>query len=64
LHGRLEFIRDLVTYEGTDAGSQKQAFHPAVDDCLALCAERGRKPDVRSKAATTCGRAATSTGRR
>ena len=40
-HGRLEFIRDLVTYEGTDARSLKQAFHEAVDDYLALCAERG-----------------------
>ena len=45
-HGRLEFIRDLVTYEGTDARSLKQAFHEAVDDYLALCAEEGRKPDV------------------
>ena len=45
-HGRLEFIRDLVTYEGTDAKGLKQAFHEAVDDYLALCAEEGRKPDV------------------
>jgi predicted HicB family RNase H-like nuclease len=45
-HGRLEFIRDLVTYEGTDAKALKQAFHEAVDDYLALCAEEGRKPDV------------------
>lgn len=45
-HGRLEFIRDLVTYEGTDAKTLKQAFHDAVDDYLALCAQEGRKPDV------------------
>jgi predicted HicB family RNase H-like nuclease len=45
LHGRLEFIRDLVTYEGTDAKGLKRAFHQAVDDYLALCAEEGRKPD-------------------
>lgn len=45
-HGRLEFIRDLVTYEGTDAKSLKHAFHEAVDDYLALCAQQGRKPDV------------------
>ena len=45
-HGRLEFIRDLVTYEGTDAKGLKQAFHEAVDDYLALCAEEGRRPDV------------------
>lgn len=46
LHGRLEFIRDLVTYEGMDARSLKAAFHEAVDDYLALCAAEGRKPDV------------------
>ena len=44
-HGRLEFIRDLVTYEATDARSLKQTFHEAVDDHLALCAEQGRTPD-------------------
>ncbi len=45
-HGRLEFIRDLVTYEGTDARGLKQAFHTAVDDYLALCADQGRAPDT------------------
>lgn len=45
-HGRLEFIRDLVTYEGTDAKGLKQAFHEAVDDYLELCEEEGRKPDT------------------
>ncbi|HLV43842.1 MAG TPA: type II toxin-antitoxin system HicB family antitoxin [Aggregatilineales bacterium] len=45
-HGRLEFIRDLVTYEGTDARSLKQAFQEAIDDYLELCAEEGREPDV------------------
>jgi predicted HicB family RNase H-like nuclease len=46
LHGRLEFIRDLVTYEGTDARGLKQAFHAAVDDYLALCADQGPAPDT------------------
>ena len=46
LHGRLEFIRDLVTYEGVDAKSLKAAFHEAVDDCRELCEAGGRKPDV------------------
>lgn len=49
LHGRLEFIRDLVTYEGADAKSLKAAFHEAVDDYLALCEAEGRKPDVPMK---------------
>ena len=46
LHGRLEFIRDLVTYEGQDAGSLKRAFREAVDDYLDTCEAEGRKPDV------------------
>lgn len=45
LHGRLEFIRDLVTYEGMDAKNLKAAFHQAVDDYLELCEAEGRKPD-------------------
>lgn len=45
-HGRLEFIRDLVTYEGTDAKGLKAAFREAVDDYLELCKAEGRKPDV------------------
>ena len=32
LRGRLEFIRDLVTYEGQDAKGIKAAFQDAVDD--------------------------------
>ena len=46
LHGRLEFIRDLVTYEGDDAKNLKAAFQEAVDDYLALCKHEDREPDV------------------
>jgi predicted HicB family RNase H-like nuclease len=46
LHGRLEFIRDLITYEGTDAKSLKAAFHEAVDDYLELCAVEGRTAET------------------
>lgn len=46
LHGKLEFIRDLVTYEGEDAKSLKQSFREAVDDYLRFCEERGQKPEV------------------
>ena len=46
LHGRLEFIRDLVTYEGKDAKGIKAAFKEAVDVYLELCGTGGRKPDV------------------
>ncbi len=46
LHGRLEFIRDLVIYEGDDAKSLKAAFQEAVDDYLGLCEAEDRTPDV------------------
>jgi predicted HicB family RNase H-like nuclease len=46
LHGRLEFIRDLVTYEARDVRGLKRAFRAAVDDYLSLCESGGRKPDT------------------
>jgi predicted HicB family RNase H-like nuclease len=45
-HGKLQFIRSLVTYEGGDAKSLKQAFEEAVDDYLELCEQLGREPEV------------------
>jgi predicted HicB family RNase H-like nuclease len=44
-HGKLQGIRDLVTYEGTDVKSLKQSFHAAVDDYLATCKRRGKAPE-------------------
>jgi predicted HicB family RNase H-like nuclease len=43
--GRLEFIRDLVSFEGTDVGGLRRAFEEAVDDYLELCADEGREPE-------------------
>ena len=65
LHGRLEFIRDLVTYEGTDAKGLKQAFQDAVDDYLA-CSARSRGVNLmcRSRAASMCAPGATCTDAR
>jgi predicted HicB family RNase H-like nuclease len=44
LHGRLQGIRDLVTYEGTDVASLKQNFYEAVEDYLKTCKKRGKAP--------------------
>ncbi|MFZ1992213.1 MAG: type II toxin-antitoxin system HicB family antitoxin [Alphaproteobacteria bacterium] len=44
-HGKLAFIRDLVTYESDTAPGLTKAFHEAVDDYIADCAEEGREPD-------------------
>jgi predicted HicB family RNase H-like nuclease len=43
-HGKLEGIRDLVTYEATDVSSLKQAFQEAVDDYLETCQKKKRTP--------------------
>jgi predicted HicB family RNase H-like nuclease len=44
-YGKIEFIRALVSYEGEDADSLESAFHEAVNDYLATCAELGREPE-------------------
>ena len=45
LHGKIEFIRSLVSYEGTDIDSLEAAFKEAVDDYLVLCEEQGKEPE-------------------
>lgn len=45
-HGKIEFIRDLVTYEGTDVKSLKNAFREAVEDYLAQCRKAKKRPDT------------------
>ena len=44
LHGRIEFVSDLVTYEAATVPKLKKAFEAAVDDYLATCAEVGKDP--------------------
>jgi predicted HicB family RNase H-like nuclease len=44
-HGKLQGIRDLVTYEGTDVASLKRSFYDAVDDYLGTCKKRGKSPE-------------------
>ena len=48
--GKLEFIRALVSYEGTDVVSLRTAFEEAVDDYLEFCKETGSNPKNPSKA--------------
>ncbi|CAN5860202.1 type II toxin-antitoxin system HicB family antitoxin [soil metagenome] len=44
-HGKIEFITDLVTFEGTTVDELKKSFQEAVDDYLELCEEIGKKPE-------------------
>jgi len=44
-HGKLAFIRDLVTYESDTANGLVKAFHEAVEDYLEDCKAEDREPD-------------------
>ncbi len=44
-HGKLAFITDLVTFEGTSVSELETAFVEAVDDYLELCETVGKKPE-------------------
>ena len=43
--GKIEYIRSLVNYEGTDVKSLKQSFKEAIVDYLDLCAQEGIEPE-------------------
>ncbi|MES2218027.1 MAG: type II toxin-antitoxin system HicB family antitoxin [Pseudomonadota bacterium] len=45
-HGKIEFIRALVTYEATDAKGLRKAFEDAVDDYLATCKGNKIEPET------------------
>ena len=43
--GKIEGIDGLVNFEGESVSELTQAFHEAVDDYLAYCADEGITPD-------------------
>ena len=43
--GKIQFIRSLVSYEGTSVKTLKEAFYEAVDDYLESCEEQGIAPE-------------------
>ena len=44
LHGKIEGIPDLVTFEGESIKEIKESFIEAVEDYIALCNEAGKEP--------------------
>ena len=44
-HGKIEFIRALVSYEATDAKGLKKTFEESIDDYLALCKKEHIEPE-------------------
>ena len=44
-HGEVVDTRDVIFFEGTSVAQLEDEFRFSIDDYLAVCAERGRKPD-------------------
>jgi predicted HicB family RNase H-like nuclease len=44
-YGKLEFIRALVSYDGTDVKNLRLAFEEAVDDYLQMCHKTDKEPE-------------------
>jgi predicted HicB family RNase H-like nuclease len=44
LHGRVNDISDVVTFEGTSVDELEAAFHNSVEQYVAFCEEQGRTP--------------------
>ncbi len=47
--GKVQGIRSLISYEGTNATDLVADFHGAVDDYIALCADEGVAPETAYK---------------
>lgn len=45
-HGKIEFIRALVSYEATNAKGLRKAFEDAVEDYLDLCKKKNITPET------------------
>jgi predicted HicB family RNase H-like nuclease len=45
LVGRIEGIRDVVTFFATDTTNLEREFHASVDEYIAFCRERGEEPE-------------------
>jgi predicted HicB family RNase H-like nuclease len=49
LYGKLEFISDLIIYEGESFAEINNAFQQAVDDYLATCKRSKKTPELPCK---------------
>jgi predicted HicB family RNase H-like nuclease len=44
LHGRVNGISDVITFEGASVDELEAAFRSTVDEYIGFCEERGRSP--------------------
>ena len=46
LHGKINDITDLVTFESSTVDGIISEFHSAVDDYIDFCLDTGKNPDI------------------
>ena len=44
--GKVQGIRSLISYEGSNASELVNDFHDAIEDYLSLCKEEGTEPEI------------------
>ena len=44
-HGKIEGIKDLITFESDNTAGIESSFQEAVDDYLSFCCEVGKTPE-------------------
>ena len=47
--GKVQGLRTLISYEGSNATELVNDFHDAVDDYLKLCEDEGKEPEKASE---------------
>ena len=45
-YGKVQGIRSLISYEGTNASELVSDFHGAIDDYLELCKDENSTPEI------------------
>jgi len=45
LHGQVQFIDDLITYEGQSIDELDSSFRSAIDEYIRVCEKRGKQPN-------------------
>jgi predicted HicB family RNase H-like nuclease len=45
LHGRVDNLRDVISFQAASVENLQPAFEEAIDDYLDLCSERGEQPE-------------------
>lgn len=44
-HGEVIGLKDIITFQGTNAQDLEKAFHDSINDYLEWCKELGQKPE-------------------